>query len=231
MPATRWSIIHRLKTDDTRARSAALAEVCRLYWRPLYTLARAWGRSPHDAEDLTQGFLASLCERGDLGEVAPERGRFRSLLQAAFRNHVTDAARQARTQRRGGTCETIPLDFTGAEQRFQRALTVEADRGALFDRQWALTIVQRAAETCRAEFDQRGQAAVFDLLEPVLVPGSDAPDYATLGRALGLSEAAVATRVKRFRTTFGQHLRRAVGDTVAGPAEVDEELKYLIRLI
>lgn len=231
MPDTHWSVVHRLTSPDTTVRGAALAEVCRSYWQPLYTLARAWGRSPADAEDLTQGFLADLCERGDLGELSPARGRFRSLLMIAFKNHLTDTVRQAKAQRRGGGREVVPLEFAGAEQRFQRALAVETDHAALFDRQWAVTIVERATATCRDEFVQRGKAAEFDALEAVLAPGADAPGYEELGRRLGRSEAAIATKVKRLRAMFGQHLRHAVADTVAGPADVDDELKYLIRLL
>ena len=105
MPETHWSVIHRLAAEDTVGRDRALAEVCRTYWQPLYALARVWGRSPHDAEDLTQGFFSGFCERGSLGEVSPERGRFRSLLVTAFRNYSTDALRRSKAQHRGGRVE------------------------------------------------------------------------------------------------------------------------------
>jgi RNA polymerase sigma factor (sigma-70 family) len=231
MPETHWSVIHRLKAEDTVGRDRALAEVCRTYWQPLYSLARAWGRSPHDAEDLTQAFFSGFCERGGLGEVSPERGRFRSLLVTAFRNHSTDTARRSQAQCRGGRVEQVTLDFAAAEARFQAALAVEPDQTRLCDRQWALAVLEHAMATCRQEWAEKGRAQEFDALEPVLAPGPDAPSYADLGQRLALTEANVATKVKRLRASVGEHLRRTVADTVMNPVEVRDELTYLVSLL
>ena len=115
MPDTNWTVIRRLAAEDTVSRNQALADVCRIYWQPLYALARAWGNTPHDAEDLTQGFFAGFCERGGLGEVSPDRGRFRSLLVTAYRNYATDMIRRGQAQRRGGTAGHEPLHSATAE--------------------------------------------------------------------------------------------------------------------
>lgn len=231
MPETHWSVIHRLAAEDTVSRDRALAEVCRTYWQPLYGLARVWGRSPQDAEDLTQGFFMGFCERGGFGKVSPERGRFRSLLVAAFRNHSTDTVRRSKAQYRGGRVEQVTLDFAAAEARFQAALAVESDHTRLFDRQWALAVLDHAMAACRAEWTGKGRAVEFEALEPVLAPGPDAPSYADLGQRLALTEAHVATKVKRLRAAVGEHLRRTVGDTVMNPAEIKDELTYLVSLL
>lgn len=231
MPETHWSVIHRLAAEDTVSRQRAWAEVCRSYWQPLYSLARIWGRSPHDAEDLTQAFLLSLCERGGLGEVAPERGRFRSLLVTAFRNFSIDTLRRSKTQARGGHLQHVTLDFAAAEAVFQAAAAVEPDQTRIFDRQWALAVLDQAMAACRREWEGKGRAEEFDALEPVLAPGPNAPTYADLSKRLGITEAHIATKVKRLRESVGKHLRSAVADTVLNPADIRDELTYLMSLL
>lgn len=235
LPETHWSVIHRLGAEDTASRNRALEEVCRVYWQPLYALARAWNRTPHDAEDLTQSFFESLCARGALGRASPDRGRFRSLLVAAFRNHLTDTVRREQSQRRGGNTESIsisvPVDLADAEARFQRALAVEPDHSRLFDRSWALAVLDRAMGLCRIDWAKRGREAEFDALEPVLTPQTEGPSYADLGAKLGLTEDAVATKVKRLRAAIGERLRETVADTVYHPDEIREELTYLVSLL
>jgi len=231
MPETNWSVIHRLASKDTVSRDRALAEVCRTYWQPLYSLARVWGRSPHDAEDLTQAFFAGFCERGGLGEVSPERGRFRCLLVTAFRNFSTDTLRRSKAQVRGGHWQQITLDYAAAEAALQAAVAAEPDQTRLFDRMWALAVLDHAMATCRQEWAEKGRAQEFDALVPVLTPGPGAPSYADLGERLAMTEANIATKVKRLRASIGEHLRRTVADTVVNPAEVREELAYLVSLL
>jgi RNA polymerase sigma factor (sigma-70 family) len=231
MPQTHWSVIHRLTADDTVGRHQAWTEVCRIYWQPLYGLARVWGHSPHDAEDLTQAFFSTFYARGGLGEVSPERGRFRSLLVTAFRNLATDARRRSQAQSRGGHLQQVTLDFAAAEASFQAALALEPDQTRLFDRQWALAVLDNAMATCRQEWSEKGREQEFDALVPVLAPGPDAPSYADLGQRLALTEANVATKVKRLRASVGEHLRRTVADTVVNPSEVKSELTYLVSLL
>lgn len=231
MPETHWSVVHRLRAEDPELRQEALSEVCKSYWQPLYSLARALRNTPHDAEDLTQSFLAKLCERGDLGELEPERGRFRSLLKTAFRNHIKDASRAHRATRRGGGVETLPLDLEAGERRFSRGFEAEHDPGRLYDRQWALAILERAGKACRSDYTVRNKTKEYDLLEEALAPDGKLPRYAELAEKLGCPEASVATKVNRMRTAFGLHLRAAAADTVSSPDEVEEELNYLLRLL
>ncbi|NBV25360.1 MAG: sigma-70 family RNA polymerase sigma factor [Proteobacteria bacterium] len=230
-PDTHWTAIHRLTAAEEAVRAAALADLCQTYWRPLYALARGRGHAPADAEDLTQTFLAEICARGGLGDVSQEKGRLRSFIKAAFRYHLADAAKQAQAQRRGGQSEQFSLDFASAERQFQRAFAVEPDQEALFDRQWALAVLQRTLAACRTGFEQRGKAAEFDLLKVFLTPTADAPGYAEIGARLGRSENTIAAAVKRLRSDFRTELRRAVADTVANPTEVDDELRHLVRLL
>lgn len=230
-PDTHWTAIHRLTAAEEAVRAAALADLCQTYWRPLYALARGRGHAPADAEDLTQSFLTEICARGGLGEVSQEKGRLRAFIKSAFRYHLADALKQAHAQRRGGNTEPFSLDFAAAERQFQRAFAVEPDLEALFDRQWALAILQRALAACRAEFAQRGKGEEFDLLKVFLTPAPDAPGYAEVGAKLGRTENTIAAAVKRLRADFRAELRRAVADTVANPTDVDDELRHLARLL
>lgn len=230
-PDTHWTAIHRLTATEEAVRAAALADLCQTYWRPLYALARGRGHAPADAEDLTQSFLAGICARGGLGDVSQEKGRLRAFIKAAFRYHLADAAKQAHAQRRGGDAEQFSLDFAAAERQFQRAFAVEADQEALFDRQWALAVLQRTMHACRAAFTARGKGDEFDVLKVFLTPATDAPSYAEVGAKLGRTENTIAAAVKRLRADFRAELRRTVADTVADPVEVDDELRHLVRLL
>jgi len=230
-PETRWTVVQRLRAERETTRREALAQLCQAYWRPLYILARASSHSPPNAEDLTQSFLASLCARGDLGPLSPEQGRLRSWLKASFQNHLADAARRANAQKRGAGRTVLALDYAEAERQFEHTHAVNLAADRIFDQQWANAILQRALAALRQNFKELGKEEVLQQIEIFLGPDESAPSYAEVGAKLGKTENAVAVMVRRLRAEFRAHLRREVAQTVEKDADVDEELRYLIRLL
>lgn len=230
-PETRWTVIRCLRAERETTRREALAQLCKAYWRPLYVLARASNHAPPDAEDFTQSFLASLCARGDLGPLSPEKGRLRSWLKSAFQNHLVDAARSAHAQKRGAGRTVLALDYAEAERQFEHAHTMDLAADKIFDQQWADAILQRALAALRQNFKELGKEDVLRHIEIFLGPDESAPAYAEVGAKLGKSENAVAVMVRRLRAEFRAQLRREVAQTVETDADVDEELRYLIRLL
>ncbi|MBI5773445.1 MAG: sigma-70 family RNA polymerase sigma factor [Verrucomicrobia bacterium] len=230
-PETRWTVIQRLRAERETTRREALAQLCQAYWHPLYVLARASNHAPPDAEDFTQSFLAALCARGDLGPLSPEKGRLRSWLKAAFQNHLVDAARGANAQKRGAGRTVLALDYAEAERQFEHAHAVNLEADNIFDQQWANAILQRALAALRRNFKELGKEEVLRQIEIFLGPDEAAPSYAEIGAKLGKTENAVAVMIRRLRAEFRAHLRREVAQTVEREADVDEELRYLVRLL
>ena len=230
-PHTRWSVVLRLRAPGEAERRRAMSELCVHYWRPLYTFARRCGHAREDAEDLTQGFLARMVERGDIGDVSEERGRLRLFFKAAFRNFVTDQIRHAQRERRGGKAEMLSLDVASAERQFEKNFSQSATAEEAFDRHWARTMLQRALTELRKRFAARGRDKILSTLEVYLGAEGTGPPYADAARSLGLSENAVAAAVHRLRGEFQELLRAEVADTLAEGEDVEEELRYLLRAL
>lgn len=222
-------MVFQLRSASEPARQKAMAELCEIYWKPLYASARFSGHSPHDAEDLTQGFFTRLLRRGDLGPLAPDQGRFRAFLKSAFRNYTVDEARRESRQKRGGGAECLPLDFASGERQYQRALADASTPEDGYDRVWAHTLLGRAVAALRRKYEERGRAETLRQLEIFLEADSAAPSYAEIAARLGQSENTIAANVSRLRREFRALLRQEVADTLADPVEVDDELRYLLR--
>lgn len=223
---TRWSIVLHAGAADG-AGAGALEQLCTLYWRPLYVFCRARGASPADAEDLTQGFFATLLARGGLRLADPARGRFRSFLLTAFKNHLTDVHRQGAAARRGGGASHLSLDIAGAEAEIAAGFGRDESPEAGYDRRWANDMVQRVTHALREEYSAAGK---LDWYECVAGERTGA-DYVSVARELGTTEEAVKSFAKRVRQRFRLRLEREVSDTVATPAELPEEMAYLARLL
>jgi DNA-directed RNA polymerase specialized sigma24 family protein len=208
---------------------AALAELCRLYWYPLYAFARCRGHSPDDAQDLTQGFFLHLLEQRALARVDRLKGKFRSFLIASFKNYLSIEAHRARCLKRGGNCEFVPLDLEKAESRYllepADALTAEK----IFDARWAMTLLGRATILLGEEYAAQGKTWTFETLEPFLdlTDSKTPPPYEQAAEALQISVASVKTLIHRLRKRFTSILREEVGRTVSDPAEVDGEIHAL----
>lgn len=205
---------------------AALEELCCLNWPPLYAYLRRRGYSAPDAEDLTQAFLARLIERGLLASACPERGRFRNFMRAALKNFAADVHDHAAALKRGGNHPRLTLDVAEAERDYRALASPELPPDAVYERTWALAVLDRALTVLRAEYAARGREALFDGLKDH-VWGEARETIARAGAALGLTETAARVAVHRLRQGFGAILRQQVAETLAEPAEVDAELRHL----
>ena len=228
---TRWSVVVAAGGGDVPAAQAALATLCETYWYPLYAYARRQGATPDDARDLTQGFLASLLERRDFEQLRPERGRFRAFLLASLKHFLMNEAVRQRALKRGGGMTLLPLGFDEAEGRYRFEPSDSTTPETLYERRWAMTVIERVLAALRQEADNSGRAAEFDALKACLIGESPAGGYAAVAQTLSTSEGAVKTAVHRLRRRFQAELRRAVADTVSDTADVDEEIRYLIRAL
>ena len=233
--STHWSVVLTAAQDQTPAGQAALAELYRNYWYPLYAHVRRRGYSPQDAQDLTQGFFLHLLERRGLTQVDPDKGRFRSFLLASLQNFVLTAQRREHTIKRGGLCTFISLDADAIECRYQlepaddSALTAEQ----IFDARWALSLLNEAMRSVQALYTARGQGETFDTLKGFLASGSTSEfsSYKEAAATLGVSEAAVNTLIHRLRQQYSVALRREVARTVMEPAAIDEEIHLLYEAL
>jgi len=228
---THWSVVLSAgRADSTRA-LAALETLCRTYWFPLYAYIRRRGHGPQDAEDLTQEFFARLLEYHWLDAVKPAKGRFRSFLLMVLNRFLANEWDKVRAQKRGGGIRALPLATGSAETRYAREPATTTTPERIFERQWAVTLLDQVLLSLRAEYDQGGKAALFDALKPCLVGSRETLPYAELGARLGLSEAAVKTAVSRLRERYRQRLKAEVAHTVSSPEDVDPELRHLFRVL
>lgn len=225
---TRWSVVRAAGGGDTRQRTLALEQLCRIYWQPLYAYVRRRGNEPADAEDLTQEFFARLLAGESLDNLAPEKGRFRAFLLAAVKHFLANAHDRRMAAKRGGGVTHLSMDTEEAERFYQHAAPAALQPDRLFDRQWALTVLDLALARLRAEHDTPAKLRLFEGLKDTLTSDTAAASYATLGRQLGMSEGAVKVAVHRLRKRYREMLKAEIAETVEDPAQVSEELQALM---
>lgn len=223
---TLWSVVLRAGEGEGLPKQAALDQLCRLYWKPLFVYSLRHGRKVEDAEDLTQAFFAHLLARDTLRVADPARGRFRAFLLTSFKHFIaSEWDRQRALKRGGGTAHlSFDVDFKKA---VGFAASGELTPECAFDRQWAEDLVERATGLLREEMARSGKAAWFDLIAG---PQSGAP-YAEVAAALETSEEAVKSFAKRTRRRFRELLDREIADTVGSPEEAAREMVYLVELL
>ena len=226
---THWSVVLAAGRSDPCVSQAALEQLCRAYWRPLYSYLRRRGYAHSDAEDLTQTFLARLLERNDVATVNPDRGKFRSYLLAALKHFLSDEWDKARALKRGGGRVVVPLDMAAGECDEHCADTLSPEK--VFDRRWALTVLEEVHRRLRQEHEQAGSIAQFEALRFCLMGERSSVPYAELAEKLGISEGGVKAAVHRLRQRYRRLLRELIAETVATPDEVEEELRYLLVAI
>ena len=209
-----------------------MAELCRLYWYPLYIFARRRGHSPEDAQDLTQGFFLHLLERRALTGVDRLKGKFRSFLLASFQNHLSDVGDRARRYKRGGDKEFVRLDAEGAEERYRREPVEFLTAEKIFDARWAMTVLGEALKRLRQEYATAGKTSTFEALRVFLDPNSSTapPSYDEVANRLELSTGGVKTLIHRLRKRYTALLKEEVGRTVSDPSEIDEEIMPFAKL-
>ena len=226
--ATRWTIVMEAAQSQAQGGESALAELCQLYWYPLYIFARRRGHSPDDAQDLTQGFFLHLLQRRALASVDRLKGKFRSFLLASFQNYISDAADRARRLKRGGDKEFVQLDAEDAEERYRREPTESLTAEKIFDARWAITVLGEALKKLSHEYATTGKTSTFEALKVFLDPNSIAPpSYDEVANRLKVSTGGVKTLIHRLRKRYTALLREEVGRTVSDPAEIDEEIHAL----
>jgi RNA polymerase sigma factor (sigma-70 family) len=228
---THWTVVMAAARGTTSARSAeAMTELCRTYWYPLYAFLRRRGHETHEAEDLTQEFFAHLLGREFLANVDRANGKFRAFLLASLKHFLADQRDRAMAQKRGGAKTIISLDGLNAEARYRLEPAQHITPERMFEKQWALSMLERVLSRLHAELAGEGKGTLFEALKTTLT-GTRANRYSEIGEELGMSEGAVKTAAHRFRRRYRALLREEIGQTVAGPDEIEEEVRYLLTCL
>jgi RNA polymerase sigma-70 factor (ECF subfamily) len=218
--------------ENTPQSLAAMEQLCRAYWYPLYAYVRRRGYGHEDAQDFTQGFLVQLLERKSLTRVDPNRGRFRSYLLGGLNYFLADAHVRARAQKRGGGLALIRfVDGQEADVRYRLEPVDGSSPDKLFERRWALTLLDQVLTRLEQEFRAAGKADLFERMRPHLVAGAGEETYAETAAALGMTAEAFKKAVQRMRQRYYELFREEIAHTVANPAEVEDELRHLCTVI
>jgi DNA-directed RNA polymerase specialized sigma24 family protein len=230
---THWSLVLAAQGQSAAA-EAALEELCRIYWRPLYAFARRQGCDPEEARDLTQGFFQLLLTRRDLDAVRREKGRLRSYLLISFKHFLGGERRREMTIKRGHGQWLIPLDELHATERAGspvRGLVDSLSADRLYQRRWALALIEHVLKRLKKEYRATGNAFLFDSLKQLLPDEPDAPSRAEIAARLGMTDNALRQAFHRFRHRYQMLLREEIGHTVADPGEIEDELRDLIAVL
>ncbi len=215
---------------ETEARRA-LEGLCQTYWLPMYAYARSLGHDEDEARDLTQGFFTYLLEKEILQSVEPSTGRFRSFLFASIKHFISRQDRKERTFKRGGGTTTISLDLQAGEERYVAHPVEKMTPEDIFEHRWAVTVLDRAMDRLESESGASDSENQFQFLKPYLTSESPQPPYREVAKTLGMSEGAVKVAVHRLRKRFGMYLRQEIAETVVDPADVDDEVRHLLRVV
>ena len=220
---THWSVVLAAGGEDSQAARTALAVLCEAYWYPLYAYIRRWGATADDAGDLTQAFLTSLLERRGFTGLSQERGRFRAFLLASLRHFLANDAAKRRSQKRGGGAATVPLESEDSEHRYLVEPVDAETPERLYERRWALMVIDRVLLALRREAEAEGRTAEFDAIKASMLGRDRAGSYAAIADRLGVSEGAVRVAVHRLRRKFQARLKQDIAATVSSPDQVDDE--------
>ncbi|CAN5150543.1 hypothetical protein BH23VER1_BH23VER1_10000 [soil metagenome] len=228
-PDTRWSVILEAQGSDSALRDRALEQICRTYWLPVYAFARGQGLAPADAEDLTQDVLAGLLDKRAFANLAAEKGKLRSFLRVASKNVLRNDWRKARSQKRGDGIPVLSLDYADAENRCSLDGVEDESPDKIFDRHWAMNLLQRTMERLEATYVGEGKPAVFHTLKDVIGQKSGGPRYQDLAAHLGTSEGAVKVAVHRLRKRYRRLLKQEIALTLDDDNEeaIDAEIRHL----
>jgi len=228
---TRWSLILSAANGEEQKARGALAELCRTYWRPIFSFVHARGFSVEDAQDFTQDFFVTILKKNWLQHADRNRGRFRSLLLRSLQNFLINVAEKTHAQKRGGGVEFISWDEWMAEAPSQLSIPVQAFDSLpperIFDLTWATTVVEHALQRLREECESKGKLWLFQALSCHLTDERDELSYANLSAELGMAETAVKKQLHNMRQRYRSLLRDEVSQTVEDPADVDDEIRYL----
>ena len=228
-PTTRWTLVIAAAGPQRKEARAALISLCENYWYPLYAYLRRRGYPADQAQDLTQEFFTRVLEGRYLDRADPEKGRFRSFLLTSLKFFVADEEDRQRAHKRGGGA-VLSLEFSSGEERYQREPAHNETPEWIFERRWALSVLDRVVDKLRDEFLRHGRPEHFERLKVFLLGQSDAP-YAGLAREMNTSEGALKVAIHRLRKRYRELFRQEIADTVADPAEVEPELRFLAAVL
>jgi RNA polymerase sigma-70 factor (ECF subfamily) len=227
---THWSLIAAAVSEPSEQTRAALADLCGIYWYPIYAYIRRHGRSAEDARDLTQEFFTTLLEKGYLADADRERGRFRAFLLTAVARFVGKERDKAAALKRGGGRLPLSLDFESGERRYQFEPVDDWTPERIFARRWALTLLDRTLAGLRQEHQQAGKLSLFEALK-VFLTGEAGPPLRQVAERLDMTEGAVKVAIHRLREKYRDALRAEIAQTVATPEDVDGELALLLAAL
>jgi RNA polymerase sigma factor (sigma-70 family) len=224
--STNWTVVLAARDRGSPEAQRALESLCRTYWYPLYAFVRRWGHSAHDAEELTQEFFARLLLRNDLARADPAKGKFRTFLLKACQNFLANSRKREKT-----IPPPIALDFADAEKRYARELSDDQTPERIFDRRWALALLQKVVDQLEGEMVKKAKGGLFEQLKPALLGGPGETKYSQVAEALGMSDGAVRVTAHRLRKRYRELIRKEISRTVADPEQVDQEIKDLFTAL
>ncbi len=228
---TRWTVVLAAGDRSTPQADVALEELCRTYWYPLYAYVRRHGHSREDAEDLTQAFFARLLEKNYLEGISSNGGKFRAFLLVALKRFLANEWDRANSQKRGGGAMPLSLDWQDADTRYQINPADNLSPDKLFDRAWAVTVLEHVITHLRDENNADGKAKIYEQLKQFLMAGKSDISYTEAARTLELSEGAVRVAVHRLRRRYRELLREEITQTLSDPAQAEEEMQVLFSAL
>ena len=232
--ATRWTLVLRARGNDSPEGLEALGDLCKSYWYPLYAFARRRGLAKEDAEDRTQGFFERLIEKRYLDDVSADKGKFRSFMLRAFKNFMAEDWKRANAEKRGGRVKFVAITMEDADIRFSSEQASSGGEESAFEKTWAHTLLDQARARLKEELAAEGKLSHYEALLaylPTSRSNGQGIGYSSLAAQLGLSEEGARTAVHRFRKRYALIVRKEVANTLENPANVEEELSYLIRVV
>jgi RNA polymerase sigma factor (sigma-70 family) len=229
--STRWSLVLAAGRGDAPEAQSALAALCQIYWYPLYAYVRRSGHLADEARDLTQEFFARLLEKHYLRAADSERGRFRSFLLTALKRFLSKERHRTRAFKRGGGRSVLSLDFEQGESRFLLEPATDVTAETIYERRWALALLDRAMARLRDEFERAEKREDFERLKVFLTGEAAALSYRDVAAATGTTEGAVKVAVHRLRRRFRDIVLAEIAQTVSTPEDAEEELRHLFEAV
>ncbi len=230
-PNTRWSMVLAARAEETPDSLAALEQLCRAYWPPLYGYVRRLGHDAHDAQDLTQEFFARLLEKDWLQAADREKGRFRTFLLVAMKRFLANQWDRARAQKRGDGSRALSLDTAIAESHSAAEGPGALSADLMYERRWAITLLEKVMTRLRAEYEAAGRGADYEILKPCLTAERGDIAYEALAHSLNVEPASARSSVHRLRKRFREVFREEIAGTVARPEEIDDEMRAVIAAL
>lgn len=229
-PTTSWTLVVAAGDPQHQGRRDALSRLCEHYWYPVYAYVRRRGYSEEEAQDLTQEFFVRILEGRYLNRADPNRGRFRSFLLNSCKFFLADQTDRSRARKRGGTAIVLPFEVAAGEERYRFEPLDNETPEHIFERGWALMLLDRAISCLREEFTQHGNPADFEKLKVFLLGQAEVP-YAEVAREMGVTEGALKVAIHRLRKRYRAIFQREIKETVADPAELDSEIRFLFSVL